>query len=59
VCWDLLEGRRGLRVVRVQTCLCFGLWTPFGWKTEFVLGNVVREAREFIPWMAKTVDRRG
>jgi hypothetical protein len=59
VCWNPLEWRRGSRVVRVQTCLCVGLWIPFGWKTEFVSGNWVREAREFIPWMVKTVDRRG
>jgi hypothetical protein len=39
MCWNPLEGRCGLRVVRVQTCLCVGLWTPFGWKTEFISGN--------------------
>jgi hypothetical protein len=26
----------------VQTCLYVGLWTPFGWKTEFVSGNCER-----------------
>jgi hypothetical protein len=45
--WNPLEGRRGLRDVRVHTCLCVGLWTPFGWKTEFVSGNCVREARVY------------
>jgi hypothetical protein len=45
------EVQCGSEIVRVQTCLCVGLWTPFGWKTEFVLGNCVREACEFIPWM--------
>jgi hypothetical protein len=22
-------------IVQLQTCLCVGLWTPFGWKTKF------------------------
>jgi hypothetical protein len=26
----------------VQTCVCVWLWTPFGWKTEFVSGNCER-----------------
>jgi hypothetical protein len=26
----------------VQTCMCVWLRTPFGWKTEFVLGNCER-----------------
>jgi hypothetical protein len=51
--------KSGLEIIRVQTCLCVGLWTPFGWKTEFVSGNCVREAREFILWTMKTFDPRG
>jgi hypothetical protein len=39
--------------------VCIWLRTPFGWKTEFVSGNCVREAREFIPWMMKAFDHRG
>jgi hypothetical protein len=39
--------------------VCIWLRTHFGWKTEFVSGNCVREAREFIPWTMKTFDRRG
>jgi hypothetical protein len=39
--------------------VCIWLRTPFGWKTEFVLGNCVRQAREFIPWTMKTFDRWG
>jgi hypothetical protein len=35
------------------------VWTPFGRKTEFVSGNCVREACEFIPWTMKTFDHRG
>jgi hypothetical protein len=31
-----------LGFIRVQTCLCVGLWTPVGWKTEFVSGNCGR-----------------
>jgi hypothetical protein len=51
LCWNLLEWRRVLksressvvwRSFRVQTCLCVGLWTPIGWKTEFVSGNCKR-----------------
>jgi hypothetical protein len=29
--------------------VCIWLRTPFGWKTEFVSGNCVREAHELIP----------
>jgi hypothetical protein len=42
VCWNPLEWRCGLRIVRVQTCLCVGPWTPFGWKIKFVSGNSER-----------------
>jgi hypothetical protein len=35
------------------------LRTPIGWKTEFISGNCVREARELIPWTMKTFDHRG
>jgi hypothetical protein len=31
----VLESTRvkcGLKIVRVQMCLCVGLWTAFGWK---------------------------
>jgi hypothetical protein len=52
-----------LETVWFENCagadVCIWLRTPFGWKTEFVSGNYVREAREFIPWTVKTVDRRG
>jgi hypothetical protein len=34
--------------------VCIWLRTPFGWKTEFVSGNCVREAREFIPWTIRS-----
>jgi hypothetical protein len=44
---------------RSGTDVCIWLRTPFGWKTEFVSGNCVREARELIPWTMKTFDRRG
>jgi hypothetical protein len=33
---DVFENRL------VQTCLCVGLWTPFGWKPKFVSGNCER-----------------
>jgi hypothetical protein len=36
------HDRCGLEIVRVQTCLCVGLWTPFGWKIKFVSGNCER-----------------
>jgi hypothetical protein len=39
--------------------VCVWLRTPFGWKTEYVSGNCMREAREFIPWTMKTFDHRG
>jgi hypothetical protein len=39
--------------------VCIWLRTPFGSKTEFVSGNCVREAREFIRLTVKTVDYRG
>jgi hypothetical protein len=39
--------------------VCIWLRTPFGWKTEFVSGNCMREARELIPWPMKTFDHRG
>jgi hypothetical protein len=39
--------------------VCIWLCIPFGWKTEFVSGNCVREARELIPWTMKTFDHRG
>jgi hypothetical protein len=41
--------------------VCTRIWlrTPFGWKTEFVSGNCVREALELIPWTMKTFDHRG
>jgi hypothetical protein len=39
--------------------VCIWLRTAFGWKTEFVWGNCVREARELIPWTMKTFDHRG
>jgi hypothetical protein len=31
-----------LEIARVQTCLCVGLRTPFGWKIKFVSGNCER-----------------
>jgi hypothetical protein len=34
-------------IARVVSCLCFGLWTPFGWKTEFVSGNCERSTRVY------------
>jgi hypothetical protein len=39
--------------------VCIWLRTPFGWKTEFISGNCMREAHEFIPWTMKTFDHRG
>jgi hypothetical protein len=44
---------------RSGTDVCIWLRTPFGWKTDFVSGNCVREARELIPWTMKTFDHRG
>jgi hypothetical protein len=44
---------------RLGADMCIWLRAPFGWKTEFVLGNCVREARELIPWTMKTFDHRG
>jgi hypothetical protein len=38
----LICRESGLEIVRVQTCLCVGLWTPFGWKPKFVSGNCER-----------------
>jgi hypothetical protein len=34
----------GLEFAPVHTCLCVGLRTPFGWKTEFVSGNCERSS---------------
>jgi hypothetical protein len=39
--------------------VCIWMWTPFGWKNEFVSGNCVRETCELIPWTMKTFDHRG
>jgi hypothetical protein len=44
---------------RLGADVCIWLRTPFGWKTEFVSGNCVREARELIPWTMKTFNHRG
>jgi hypothetical protein len=45
--------------IRLGADVCIWLRTPFVWKTEFVSGNCVREAREFIPWTMETFDHRG
>jgi hypothetical protein len=44
---------------RSRADVCIWLQTPFSWKTEFISGNCVREARELIPWTMKTFDHRG
>jgi hypothetical protein len=41
-CFEIARVESDLEIVRVQTCLCVGLWTPFGWKIKFVSGNCER-----------------
>jgi hypothetical protein len=41
------RGKSGVKIVRVQTCLCVGLWTPFGWKIKFVTGKCERRTRVY------------
>jgi hypothetical protein len=44
--------------IRSSTDVCIWLRTPFGWRLSSYR-EIVREAREFIPWTMKTFDRRG
>jgi hypothetical protein len=47
----------GLEIGRVRTCVS-GCGLVWGWKAKFV-SEIVRGARELIPWTMKTFDHRG
>jgi hypothetical protein len=51
--------KSGLEIVRVQMCLCVGLYGLLLVGRLSSYREIARGAHEFIPWTVKTFDRRG
>jgi hypothetical protein len=58
VCWKPLEGRHVLKSRESSRAFVSGYGLLLVGRLSSYR-ETAREAREFIPWMVKTVDRRG